>query len=188
MIRAIISDFDGTLVDTFSANRMAYQRAFSECGITLTTDKYRECFGLRYDAFMARMGICDDNIANKIKELKKYYYPCYFEHFVSNHTLINLIDTFHRMGGKTAIASTARKENLMNAVNHLGIADYFDLIYTGVDVKYGKPSPEIYLKAMAALGVKSEETLIFEDSEVGIQAAKAAGAHFMIVPQSQFEY
>lgn len=188
MIRAIITDFDGTLVDTFSANLKAYQSAFSECGMTLTAEKYRECFGLRYDVFMARMGVCDDNIANKIKELKKDYYPRYFGHFVPNHTLINLIDTFHQIGGKTAIASTARKANLMNAVNHLGIADYFDLIYAGVDVRHGKPSPEIYLKAMAALRVKPEETLIFEDSEVGIQAAKTTGAHVMIVPHAQFEY
>lgn len=188
MIRAIITDFDGTLVDTFEANLRAYQKAFFECGITLTTEKYCECFGLRYDAFMTHMSIFDDNIANRIKELKKEYYPCYFEHFVLNQTLINLLNTFHQMGGKTAIASTARKENLMNAVSYLGIADHFDLIYAGVDVKHGKPSPEIYLKAMDTLGVKPEETLIFEDSEVGIQAAKAAGTHFMIVPQSQFEY
>lgn len=43
MIRAIITDFDGTLVDTFEANFRAYQKAFSECGIVLTAEKYREC-------------------------------------------------------------------------------------------------------------------------------------------------
>lgn len=76
----------------------------------------------------------------------------------------------------------------MNAVSHLGMAKHFDLIYAGVDVRHGKPSPEIYQKAMETLGVTPGETLIFEDSEVGIQAAKTAGAHVMIVPQSQFEY
>ena len=75
----------------------------------------------------------------------------------------------------------------MNAINHLGIADIFDLIYAGIDVKQGKPSPEIYNKAMAALDVKPEETLIFEDSEVGIEAAKASGAKCIIVSQMQFQ-
>ena len=109
MIKAIITDFDGTLVDTFEANLRAYQKAYQSVGLDITAEKYRECFGLRYDAFMARMGIFDDATAYKIKELKKDYYPLYFEHLVPNLTLIDMIDTFHQMGGKTAIASTARQ-------------------------------------------------------------------------------
>lgn len=187
MLKAIITDFDGTLVDTFEANLRAYQRAFADEGLTLTANRYRECFGYRFDRFMSAMGILDDNIANRIKEAKKDYYPKYFNHLKSNHALIGLIESFKAMGGKTAIASTAHKENLMNVVNYLDIADKFSLVLAGVDVKNGKPDPEIYLKAMDALYVKPEETLVFEDSQVGIEAAKAAGAHYMIVPHAQFE-
>lgn len=186
MIRAIISDFDGTLVDTFMANLLAYQKAFHECGIKLTAEKYRECFGLRYDAFMSRMGIFDDAAANKIKELKKDYYLQYFEYLVPNFTLIDMIDTFHQMGGKTAIASTARKENLMNAVGCLDLAKHFNLIFAGVDVKKGKPDPEIYNKTMEVLGVTPEETLIFEDSDTGIGAAIACGAKYIRVTDEWF--
>lgn len=186
MIKAIITDFDGTLVDTFEANLRAYQKAFYEVGITLTAEKYRECFGYRFDRFMTAMGITDENVAAQIKELKKQYYPEYFEFLKPNTALINLIAGIKSMGGKTAIASTARKENLMNAVNYLSIAHHFDLIFAGVDVKKGKPDPEIYLKSMAALGVSPDETLIFEDSQVGIDAAKASGASYMIVDQRQF--
>lgn len=187
MIRAIITDFDGTLVDTFEANLRAYQKAFASVDLELTADRYRECFGYRYDRLMQEMGVTDKTVADAIKEAKKEYYPQYFEHLKPNHALIGLIDSFKAMGGKAAIASTARKENLMNAVKYLGVEDKFNLIFAGVDVKNGKPDPEIYLKAMDTLGVKPEETLIFEDSEVGIQAAKAAGAHIMIVDQRQFE-
>ena len=74
MIRAIISDFDGTLVDTFEANYRAYQKAFAAVGLELTAERYRECFGYRYDRFMQEMGVQDKNIANTIKELKKEYY------------------------------------------------------------------------------------------------------------------
>lgn len=187
MIKAIITDFDGTIVDTFEANLRAYQEAFYQIGIALTAEKYRECFGYRFDRFMTAMGIFDDSTANKIKELKKDAYPKHFAHLKPNKNLIELISTFHQMGGKTAIASTARKENLMNAVNHLGIADNFDLIYAGVDVKQGKPSPEIYHKAMAALGVSPDEVMIFEDSEVGFQAAEASGAKYIKVTSDWFE-
>jgi HAD superfamily hydrolase (TIGR01509 family) len=75
----------------------------------------------------------------------------------------------------------------MNAVNYLGIADNFDLIFAGIDVKQGKPSPEIYLKVMEHFDISAAETLIFEDSAVGIEAAKASGAQYMIVPKEQFD-
>lgn len=187
MIKAIITDFDGTLVDTFEANFRAYQKAFHAVGLNLTSERYQECFGYRFERFMTEMGVNADDVACRIKELKKEYYPQYFGYLKPNNALIALIASIKAMGGKTAIASTARKENLMNAVSYLGIAEHFDLIYAGVDVKQGKPSPEIYLKSMNALGVSPDETLIFEDSQVGIEAAKASGAHFMIVNQRQFE-
>ena len=187
MIKAIITDFDGTLVDTFEANLRAYQEAFSDVNMSLSSERYRECFGYRYERFMMAMAVQDDNIANYIREAKKEYYPNYFEYLRPNTVLISLIESFHVMGGKTAIASTARKENLMNVVNYLGLADIFDLIFAGVDVKQGKPSPEIYEKTMAALDVSPAETLIFEDSQVGIDAAKASGANLMIVTSEQFK-
>ena len=186
MIRAIISDFDGTLVDTFDANLRAYQKAFQEVGLSLTAEEYRRCFGYRFDKLMSAMAIDDEYTARMIKEKKSLYYPEFFSFLKPNHALISLIESFHSMGGITAIASTARKENLMNAINYLGIKHHFDLIYAGVDVKQGKPSPEIYLKTMDTLSVKPEETLIFEDSQVGIEAAKASGAQLMIVSPNQF--
>ena len=186
MIRALITDFDGTLVDTFEANLRAYQKSFCECGIKLTEEKYRDCFGLRFDAFMSRMAVFDEQKACRIKELKKEFYPQYFEYLVPNKPLIGLIDSFHRLGGKTAIASTARKENLMNAIHALDLKEYFDLIVAGVDVKRGKPDPEIYNKAMESLGVKPEETLIFEDSDIGVGAAIASGAKYIRVTPEWF--
>lgn len=186
MIKAIITDFDGTLVDTFEANLRAYQEAFNQVGITLSVEKYRECFGFRFDCFMSAMGITDNTVAGTIKEFKKHSYPKYFNLLVPNKKLLELIYSFHQLGAKTAIASTARKENLMNAVNYLNIAHYFDLIYAGEDVKQSKPSPEIYLKAMNALGNNPEEVLIFEDSLVGFQAAKASGANYIQVTPEWF--
>lgn len=187
MIKAIITDFDGTLVDTFEANLRAYQKAFEMVGLTITIDQYRECFGYRFEQFMSTMGITDEQVANTIKEAKKDYYPEFFQYLRLNKTLVEMIRCLQHMGGKTAIASTASKDNLMNAVNHLDISGIFDLIYAGVDVKEGKPSPEIYINAMETLGVKPKQTLIFEDSEVGIKAAKASGAYYIIVSPNQFE-
>lgn len=187
MITTIITDLDGTLVDTFQANLCAYQKAFAEVGLSLPEEKYLQCFGLRFEAFMKEVGITDDKTAGIIKQAKKDYYPEFFHLLRPNRALIELISSFKEMGGKTAVASTANKDNLMNVLNYLGVSHIFIRIFAGLDVTEGKPSPEIYIKAMDALESKPEETLIFEDSEVGIQAAKASGASVIVVPKTQFE-
>lgn len=186
MIKAIICDFDGTLADTFVANYHAYQEAFNEQGITLTEETYRAAFGLRYDDFMRMMTIQDPQIAQAIRERKKELYPQYFHLLRPNIRLLDFVRAMHNSGAKTAIASTARKENLQNVVAYLDIEKDFDLIQSGNDVRHGKPDPEIYLRVMEALQVCPEETLIFEDTEIGIQAAQASRAHCIQVTSSWY--
>ena len=69
-IKAIITDFDGTLVDTFMANFLAYHEVFKNYGYLLTKEQYKACYGLRFDAFCDKMNIPHD-IRNSMKELKK---------------------------------------------------------------------------------------------------------------------
>lgn len=187
MIKAIITDFDGTLVDTYYANECAYKEAFTMCGHNLTSDDYKKYFGLRFDAFMNAVGIHDAGTRNKIAEIKKAVYPEYFHMLKVNNLLLRTLMTLKNDGVKIAIATTARRENLMNALNYLGIADKFDLILAGDVVKNGKPDPEIYILAMEQLGISPDDTLIYEDSKVGLQAAKDSGAHYIQITKTWFE-
>lgn len=176
MIRLLISDFDGTLVDTFEANFKAYEKAFDEAGVAFSRQDYRRCFGFRFDRLMEEMKVSDKEVVASIREAKARYYPDYFKHVRINEALVYLLLTFRDFGCKTALASTARRKNLMNVLEYVNLTDVFDLIIAGEDVQSGKPSPEIYMKAMSVLNVSPYETLVFEDSEVGLLAAKAAGA------------
>lgn len=187
MIKAVITDFDGTLVDTFKANFYAYQEAFRRNNLLLQEEEYLKCFGFRFDAFMREMNINDLLIIESIREIKKEIYPLYFDYLSPNKVLIDIINSFHTSGIKTAIASTARRENLLNAVNNLQLNSLFDTIYAGIDVKNGKPDPEIYIKTMEELNVNPDEVLIFEDSDVGIKAAKSSGAKYVRVTKEWFE-
>lgn len=180
-LKAVITDFDGTLVNTFEANFMAYREAFRDCRLTLSEEHYRKCFGLRFDRFMDASGIENIGIREAIREAKSKYYPGYFDRLKVNRPLLEFIRAFRLSGGKTAVASTARERNLMNALKHIGALDYFNLILAGESVSQGKPSPEIYLKAAEALEVAPEEVLVFEDSPVGFQAAEAAGMNYVAV-------
>lgn len=182
-LELIITDFDGTLVNSFEANYFAYAEAFVQCGQKLTYDLYSRCFGYRYDDFMHIVGVNDVDVQQRIKKIKGEVYPFYFEYLQPNEPLINFVRAFHRSGGKTAIATTACRLNLINALEYLNLTEIFDCIWAGEDVSHGKPDPEIYLRVMEKMGVFAGQTLIFEDSEVGIEAAEASGAHFIKINQ-----
>ncbi len=186
-VKLIITDFDGTLVDTFEANYRAYSDAFEQSGLVLTREQYKECFGLRYDNFMKSMGIENTEVRQRIKELKGEFYPKYFEYLKVNAPLIEFIRAFHHSGRKTAIASTAREKNLRNALRYIGAEEDFDLILAGESVSKGKPDPEIYRTVMARLDMRPQDTLIFEDSEVGFKAAEAAGVRYIKVTHDFFD-
>lgn len=174
-IKLLITDFDGTLVNTFEANFRAYNEAFEEAGLELTRERYSKCFGHRFDDFMNDVGIGDEKVKSKIRSRKAENYPRYFDKLTVNSSLLEFIRSFHRQGGLTAIASTAWGRNLRSALDYIGATGDFDLILSGENVIHGKPNPEIYRKVLESFDVRSHEALVFEDSEVGFRAAQAAG-------------
>lgn len=186
-IKLIISDFDGTLVDTFQANYMAYQKAFSEYNLNLDEEDYKKCYGMRFDDFMNALQINDKELRKNIREFKKEYYPRFFTYLRVNNFLLNLMIKFKESGNYTAIASTARKENLINVLDYLNIKECFSFIKTGEDVKIGKPNPEIYDSIVEHFNVQKEEVLIFEDSIIGIQAAQNAEISYIKIDKQYFK-
>ncbi|MCS2582597.1 HAD family hydrolase [Bacteroides sp. BFG-551] len=180
-IKLLITDFDGTLVDTFQANFMAYKKAFNQVGLALSEIEYRQCFGFRFDKFMTTVGVTDPFVAQNIREYKSNFYSDFFEYFRVNISLLSMLETFHKAGGKTAIASTAYRKNLENALRYIGAMEIFDFILAGEEVKQGKPSPDIYRTVLNHFSLQPTEALIFEDSEVGIQSAKLVGINYIVI-------
>lgn len=181
-IKLLITDFDGTLADTFEANYRAYSEAYAAEGLSLARDKYRLCYGMRFDDLAASTGLAGEQ-AQRITDLKSRYYPLHFDLLRLNRPLFELIQAFRRQGGLTAVASTARRANLMAALDAVGASEAFHLILSGESVTHGKPSPEIYAKVLEHFGLQPDEALVFEDTEIGLQAAENAGiSHIRITP------
>lgn len=181
MIKLIITDFDGTLFNTFEANFLAYKEVLKNLHYNLDIETYRNLFGFRFDDFMKHLGIESNEEKQKIRELKKKVYPKYFNHIQPNEALVTLLKTLKDKGIKIAIASTARKENLMNVLSYFdkrfNLLDLFDYVITGEDVTHGKPNPEVYNFTMSLANTLPSDTLVFEDSDVGITAAKNANTN-----------
>ena len=179
-LKAIITDFDGTLFDTFIANYKAYKEAFKICGYELSKEQYEECYGLRFDALCDELNI-DIKDRQKVKELKSKLYLKYFSFINLNYYVYNFLKDSKQHGLKICVASTASKENLYNVLSYFRMNDFFDVIITGEDVLKGKPDPEVYLKALSLLHCYHNEVLVFEDSDTGCKAVENANLIYIRV-------
>ena len=175
MIKYIITDFDGTLVDTMKANMAAYTEAFEQSGYEFSDELYSKAFGLRFDDMCDALGVSQNKtVRDKIRTLKSEAYPKYFDIITVNTKLLHFIASLPNM--KVAIATTAAKKNFDNVMKKILKGVTVDAVVTGEDVEHGKPAPDVYQKAMEKLGCANpDEVLVFEDSAVGIKAAEEAG-------------
>lgn len=182
MLKALLVDFDGTLVDTQAANVEAYFAAIAEEGLVTT----REQLGL----FVGRMNwqamlpsVLKDlppDRARSIAERKRRLYPKFLSEVSVNQTLVDLIRSLSPPLACALVTSASRDSvNVVLAATNL--RDLFSLVITSDDCARHKPDPEPFALAASRLSVEPHECLIFEDSDVGVAAARAFGAAVHIV-------
>ena len=99
---------------------------------------------------------------------------------IVNSHLFNIINLIHGTY-KTALVTTASKKNTLEILEYTKTKDCFDLILTAEDVKKPKPDPEGFNLAINRFNILPKDTIIFEDSKVGIEAARKTGAAVMVV-------
>lgn len=181
-LKLLLVDFDGTLADTRRANALAYVAALKEAGYELTEEEYlKRHFGVRCPDFLRSIGFTDPEQIDRIRRRKIALYPTFFDHVRLNEPLWAFCCHFRRQGGKVWVVSTGQAENLRNAMRYLKLESGIDGILSANDVERHKPHPDAFLKAMEIEGCTPEESLIFEDSAVGIEAARRSGAAYMVV-------
>ena len=179
-----IFDLDGTLFDTKDVNYNAYKNAVKIAGIDVNIDYYDFCNlynGKNYRDFLSKI---IPNISEKqmkiIHNLKKSIYIKYLDKAKKNNLLFLMIQeikkTFY-----ISIVTNASKKNVEDILEKFAVKDLFDLLITQEDVETPKPSAEGFLKAMNYFNISKKDTIIFEDSEIGIQAAIQSGVDYLKV-------
>jgi len=179
-----IFDLDGTLFDTKNVNFVSYRKAISMCGLKASVDYQYYCDycnGNHYKVFLPKIisGITTEQM-QKIHEKKKIIYSENLNLAVKNQHLFSIICLI-RSEYLIALVTTASKKNTKDILNYFKVENLFDLIITQEHVNKTKPDPEGFIKAMDKMEVNVENTIIFEDSKIGLEAAEKSGAKYVKV-------
>ena len=177
-MKLLIADLDGTLVDTRAVNYHAYREALAPFGYSIDEAYYCEfCNGRYYMDFLPQITTADVSVLTAMHKAKKNAYKKHLDKAIINQGLVDLIRSLHGEY-KTALVTTASGENCEELLKHFELESLFDLVLTHDDMTRSKPDPEGFLKAMTFFGARPEDTVIFEDSDVGLEAAERSGAFY----------
>lgn len=186
MIKAIIFDFDGTIMDTESTAFSIWREIYSSHGHELTIEKWAECVGVpesSFDPYEDLMGLTGLPLDRMEMALA----------YMTRESELNkglpllpgiekIILAAKSIGLKLGIASSADHNWIEEHLGRKRLLGRFDAIVCRDDTYRHKPFPEPYLKAIEELGCKVCEAIAIEDSPNGIKAAKAAGLFTVAVP------
>ena len=177
MRKLFIFDLDGVLLDSGDLHFTAFAKALEEStGIILSKHVHDvEYNGLPTRIKLQKLGINDD-LVHTIATRKQDLTHQAFLDVIQSTRLRGMVNGLHERGYKVMCASNCVRSAVDLVLSRLGIRDILDAVFSNEDVSSPKPAPDLYLRAMEDAGVGPGETIIFEDSYVGLQAAIASGA------------
>ena len=178
--KAFIFDLDGVIVDTAKYHFLAWQKIASDLGIEFTPEHNEELKGVsrvRSLDIILKLGNIEASEENKNKWLtqKNEDYLSYIENMDEKEILpgvVNILEFIKEK--KQLIALGSASKNARPILEKVKILHMFDVIVDGNDVTNAKPDPEVFLRAAKLLNVTNENSMVFEDSVAGIQAANIA--------------
>lgn len=184
MIKAIIFDFDGLIVDTETYEIQSYQQIYEEHQMPFPLQRWLENIGTQgtFNPFEELLHAKKDLIIEKLDLERNAKYEQLTKNIQPREGVLEYLIRGKELGLKIAIASSSSRKWVTSYLERLGIFPYFDCIYTSDDVKKVKPDPELYIKTIDYFRLQPEEAIVFEDSANGSLAAIRAGIPCVIVP------
>ena len=183
MIKLILFDLDGVLVEAKNIHYESFNRALGQYAITW--EEHLSIYdGLKtnqkLDILHERKGLPKESFKRIWEDKQKYTLESLHELNPSTQLQV-CMDLLISQGYKIGVCSNSIRKTVLTVLSKFNIIDKFDLILSNEDVKNSKPHPEIYWKAISMMGFLPEETLIVEDSPYGLLAASRSKSHVMRV-------
>jgi beta-phosphoglucomutase len=184
MIKAVLFDMDGVLIDAKDWHYEALNMALEIFGYFISRDAHLTTF----DGLPTRKKL---QMLSDARGLPEGLHD-FLNALKQNHTMaitqqkckptFNHQFTMSRLkedGKLLGVCSNSVRQTVISMMRLSNLEGYLDVVYSNEDVSAGKPDPEMYVAAMKDLGVAPDQTLILEDNDHGIEAAIASGAHLM---------
>lgn len=187
MLKAVIFDMDGVMVDTEHIQSLAFEKILNEYGINpqknehgtvhisgVTTPETWELLKKQYN-FKANTKELTNRKRQEVMLILK-------NNIKALPGLVELLDDIVNHNVKLAVVSSAQRERLDFVLAKLNIYNYFETTISAGEIKNGKPAPDCYLKAANELRINPANCVVLEDAKIGVTSAKAANMKVVAVP------
>ncbi|MFT4934605.1 MAG: HAD superfamily hydrolase (TIGR01509 family) [Pseudoalteromonas distincta] len=184
-VSAVVFDMDGLLIDSERLMLQAMQGAAVAMGRDMPFPVFQSMVGLTH---AQSDGILIDHFGHGfvlddyVTEVRARFVEAHKAGVALKAGVIEMLDHLDHVGAPRAVATSSRMKSVETHLGHAGLLSRFDAFITAESVTNGKPHPEPYLKAAAALGLDPRDCIALEDSHNGVRAAAAAGMMTIMVP------
>jgi HAD superfamily hydrolase (TIGR01509 family) len=175
--KAYLFDCDGTIADSMPLHYIAWSQALAEYGCTNFTERlFYSLGGVPVDGVVAQLNQ-RDGLSIPIAEFAHRKESLYYDLIDKLQPVPEVLEQIRLQYGNIpfAVVSGSTRESVVKSLHALGLLDLFDTLVCAGDYQHGKPAPDPFLLAASRLGVDPKNCLVFEDADIGIQAATAAG-------------
>lgn len=180
MVKAVLFDMDGVIIDSEPIHYRLSKLYYSELGLDITDEEYYTFVGVGDVEIFTRLKT-KYGLKEELGDLVETYQQRYLDHLRSQKEqkpirgVDGLIRELHRKNYLIALGSSATRQNIEAVLEAFQLQEYFSAVASACEVEQSKPAPDIYLLAAEKLAVNPSECVVIEDSCNGIKAAKLAG-------------
>ena len=190
MIKAIIFDMDGLMIDSERVTFECYQERLKDMNLTMDEEFYKTLLGKPikgiyqrfYDVYGNDFPI--ENVIQDVHQLMAERFET--EGVPVKKGLVELLHYLKDNNYKTIVATSSNRDCVDKILAQAKITEFFDDSICGDEVTKGKPNPEVFLKSCQKLGVNVDEAIVLEDSEAGIQASYDANIKVICIPDMKY--
>ena len=190
MIKAIIFDMDGLMIDSESVTFECYQERLKDMNLTMDEEFYKTLLGKPIKGIYQRFYDVYGNdfpIQNVIQDVHQLMAERFETEGVPvKKGLVELLHYLKDNNYKTIVATSSNRDRVDKILAQAKITEFFDDSICGDEVTKGKPNPEVFLKSCQKLGVNVDEAIVLEDSEAGIQASYDANIKVICIPDMKY--
>ena len=181
--RAYLFDCDGTIADSMPLHYTAWTQSLAEWNCAFEEELFYAWGGRPVSEIIAALN-AKHGLDMPVDALAKRKEKLYLDLLPELKAIPEVVEHIHAQHGRLplAVVSGSRRSSVVSSLTTLGLLDKFDLLVCAEDYGRGKPAPDCFLTAAERLGVPAQSCLVFEDTEMGVQAATAAGMASVRVP------